>query len=643
MNIDNNDFAVKIPTDDGEIKSAEDRQHDYDPTEPFALVCILQCNEDASLTNEDVTNLRTIGALPNKYKEQCLFVTCNQSFSSEQLRVLSEMIALELNFELQLNGIFHRLFPYHSREIPIRLSLYLEKQLLKRLKNDQISIIHQLETVAENIFNARYLSRYEAELRDGPMESTTCYGIIETASISFHLEGDDFTRNKWTVDEVKKQIAGHICEELGKCLETTLVQKFRSDLNQMNLNFAPYILRTINVVDVKQTFYRFIVVQIFTYIWHGFIQMFSVVSTFVFGESLNSRSFRIKLAYNVHLQIMKHKSKILSDVAEQFKTVLQKHLIEIKNKTVEVALKLDELGAPNIRDCFYHELRAVAKRNPFIRAISYEQDEISIFITEQKYTEVQQFLSMYIKDAQRIKICEFKNYSIKNFENIMTSGDKVIRGEQNDRFGTVGILLKASQKFFGTTCEHVTRNLRPDQARILLHCGQLVSSEDIKIPSESLDFSVIQINQETLDVSLHGGIKNKNGDYYPGKLLERDTITLPPGKAVYKWGAASKLTTGRYIGTFEDTEMPYVLHKIENDDSSEQFAFPGDSGSLVCFTQENEVAAFMVMGEFQLKDSEEPSCILCIRVADGLYLTEKIIPNIKHCLSKPEIFSLRTE
>lgn len=237
-----------------------------------------------------------------------------------------------------------------------------------------------------------------------------------------------------------------------------------------------------------------------------------------------------------------------------------------------------------------------------------------------------------MKNASQVKICEFKEIQVEEYANLQ-SGDRIVRGPLNNKYGTLGFLLKDSQNnTYCATCRHVTLGCEANQLHVRLSDESIKNASSKFEPSENIDISFLKLDRLTGDIPSYTGVRNRNGLFVPGQVFMLDEFTLNPETQVFKWGSTSNLTTGLYKETFErlkDTEESYPWIIIKNE-AHGSFARKGDSGSLVCFTErDNEVAAFLFNGAYS-----DPDTFACCRIADGLALIQKQIPDINHLFRK---------
>lgn len=189
--------------------------------------------------------------------------------------------------------------------------------------------------------------------------------------------------------------------------------------------------------------------------------------------------------------------------------------------------------------------------------------------------------------------------------------------------------MRDEQDYYCATCRHVTAGSEAKKLHVKLVDESIVTVTDKYEPSLKLDFAVLKLDRTRLQV--YTGVRNKYGKFVPGQVFMPDEFTLNPETPVYKWGSTTTLTLGLYKETFEilehtDDSYPWII--IANDDytNNVSFAEGGDSGSLVCFTgQDSEVALCLVIGAYS-----DPGTFACCRIADGLSLIKKEIPDINH-------------
>ncbi|CAC5403563.1 unnamed protein product [Mytilus coruscus] len=122
--------------------------------------------------------------------------------------------------------------------------------------------------------------------------------------------------------------------------------------------------------------------------------------------------------------------------------------------------------------------------------------------------------------------------------------------------------------------------------------------------SEDVDFALLKLRNANLCCS--HGIRYGKNKFLPGELLENDMM-LNENDIVYKWGATTGRTSGKYHGVLctrkqENGNYDIETYIVEGLDGP--FSDEGDSGSLICIKPDsivytNHMAAFILIGELQ--------------------------------------------
>lgn len=310
--------------------------------------------------------LNGIRNLPNDILENTLFVIdrSGDSFTATSVYDVSEKITAEL--KLNTNDIYHRVFRISDSNIGIRASLYFEKQLLYRYRTIKSKLQHTVFCLSRFVIfqtKKELFDEYETFLHNRPFHYQNSWKFISDAALEYRWDGDPMTRNKWTVDKAKNDIAHYICDNFGNHIAEALIEKFESDLKAKDLGISNYLLANIDVSGIRQAFFTFIVFHLFEMIFEGIIAVLTVVRTFIFTENLNNRSFRYKIANNVYDQIMKKRESLISCIVKKF---WELHLHRInETRTALNSILIETASLPESRnemDCYYHELKMIASR-----------------------------------------------------------------------------------------------------------------------------------------------------------------------------------------------------------------------------------------------------------------------------------------
>lgn len=310
--------------------------------------------------------LNGLRELHDEYIENILFVIDQpiDSLTTTSFHNLSEEISAEL--KLESNDIYHRLLCRHTNDIGIRASLYLEKQMLNKYETSKLKLLQTLDGIKRvytDLTTKSNFDEYKRVLNEGPLEYYSSQYFIKHAARDYIWPGGSRTRNKWTVDKVKENVARHICERLGDKIAESLIDKFKSDVKSSDLYIAGYLFQHIDVSDIRQAVYEFAILHMIEMIWEGVKAVVTIVSTFLFAENLDSSSFRDKVADKVHEQIMHKKDEIILSTLDKFKMLQLPKLGAMMQSLNEILMAtLGRLESRNFKDCFYHELKVTSKR-----------------------------------------------------------------------------------------------------------------------------------------------------------------------------------------------------------------------------------------------------------------------------------------
>lgn len=310
--------------------------------------------------------LNGLRELQNEYIEHILFVIDQpeNSLTATTFRNLSEEITTEL--KQGSTDICHRLFCRHNSHFGIRASLYLEKQMLSNYETTKSKLKQTYEAITRlenNLLTNSYFDDYRGVLNDVPFHHRLSLVFMTAAAREYQWGGSSTTRNKWKVDEVRDNVTRHICERLGNQIAESLIEKFKSDVKSFDTEIADYLFRNIDVSNIRQAVYEYVILHIIEQIWEGVKAVVTVVSTFIFTEDLNSYSFRDKVAQTVHVQIMAKKTEMMRTILDKFKKLQLPKLQEmIKPLNEIVKATAVPLETRNAVDCFYHELKIISKR-----------------------------------------------------------------------------------------------------------------------------------------------------------------------------------------------------------------------------------------------------------------------------------------
>lgn len=283
-------------------------------------------------------------------------------------------------------------------------------------------------------------------------------------------------------------------------------------------------------------------------------------------------------------------------------------------------------------------------RNAMICKFGYEKVGLFVSIKEEFYNEanlkkaVREFLEKYMPNADKIDIKPLKNRVVKNLG--LKSGDSVNCEicPKNEHYGTVGLSLTDGNHNYCATCKHVftvclgqISTPTHDCSDFIVHTQEEnVKTDKIYTPSKDLDFSAIRLVEN--NVKICSGLINKEGNLVDGTLLSHDMRLVPYEQIFYKWGAKTGLTKGTFKGINEEENKSSVI-EIENICRKSNFAERGDSGSLICFSDNQfELAAFILTGCVE----DNPNVILGYRLSDALKSCKvhPFLKKVKTCLGR---------
>ena len=209
------------------------------------------------------------------------------------------------------------------------------------------------------------------------------------------------------------------------------------------------------------------------------------------------------------------------------------------------------------------------------------------------------------------------------------------RIECQQRKGTLaGFLEGNDQRLYGLTCAHVVKaeeecdvfiydgsNSRLEFAKCVPH--MIVSTGSATKPL--IDLAAVRVN-ESVENKCSKFLKNDDSMLNPG-VIAADTTEDLAGNYVYKHGATTQFTKGLVSSddySIISTEDEHYIFLIENydDDGEDIFAQPGDSGSMICTPDENEVyivkAVGVLNGRKVTPTGEDTQNFFSFRLIDGL-------------------------
>lgn len=209
---------------------------------------------------------------------------------------------------------------------------------------------------------------------------------------------------------------------------------------------------------------------------------------------------------------------------------------------------------------------------------------------------------------------------------MLKSGDRVINSLQ--QCSTVSFFLRDSEWFYFVTCKHIMESGSPCFIEYTNNSVTAHVPVFHQFNVANFDIAVFKITDRS--IVCMPGIRSEIGIH--SNFFSMDLMILPIGVQVYKWGAGSGLTHGRFMGASFQGSGKYVLVHIQND-SAIPFALPGDSGSLICFTTElsTVVAAFVLIGVATNYLHSDIPTYCCVRVRDVLSFIACHYPGHQPC------------
>lgn len=211
---------------------------------------------------------------------------------------------------------------------------------------------------------------------------------------------------------------------------------------------------------------------------------------------------------------------------------------------------------------------------------------------------------------------------------MLKSGDRVINGL--NECSTVSFFLCDSEWDYFVTCKHILS--QGSKCFIDYINDSMTKRVNVLHQFDVADFDIAVFIIPDRSVVCMPGIRSEfNLELsFNSHAFSTDLMLLPSGVEVYKWGAGSGLTQGRFMGASFDSPGRHVLVHIQSD-SANKFAIPGDSGSLICFNTDLSTvyAAFVLIGYVQDYLQTDISTYVCYRVQDVLSFIACKSPELK--------------
>lgn len=213
---------------------------------------------------------------------------------------------------------------------------------------------------------------------------------------------------------------------------------------------------------------------------------------------------------------------------------------------------------------------------------------------------IRRYLRQYISNISDVKICDYQEIAIN--EHSFKSGSKLkLEPNLQGRYGTVSFPLNdANNRYYCATCKHVTLQ-STNTLYIQTNSGKELPAT-VFYNSDDCDFSLVKLKNQGIFCS--HGIRTDNNEFRSGEILHNDMTPLDDS-IVYKWGATTGITLGKYKGLLcsrKGKTGSYDIGTFIIDGQSEPFSREGDSGSLVCIKPDSVIytkhmASFILIGE----------------------------------------------
>jgi hypothetical protein len=236
-----------------------------------------------------------------------------------------------------------------------------------------------------------------------------------------------------------------------------------------------------------------------------------------------------------------------------------------------------------------------------------------------------------------VRVIEFKLERLAD-HSFHEHGERI---ECETRTGTLaGFVEGSDQRLYGLTCAHVVKaeadcdvfiydgsDSRREFAKCVPH--MIVSPGSSTKPL--IDFAAVRVI-DSVQSRCSIFLKNDDSMSNPG-IIGADRPGDFAGSYVYKHGAATQFTKGIVSSdnySLESTDENHYIFLIEHNDYDEEnvFAEPGDSGSMICAPDENEVYVVKAIGVLNGRtiapNDDDTQKYVSFRLVDGLQkLTER--------------------
>ncbi|CAC5403559.1 unnamed protein product [Mytilus coruscus] len=515
---------------------------------PIVTVFIVQADEIGQLTKKDTQLLRMLRSSVTEDQLQTVIFVLNTMQPDSQLKKCSEELSKALHISESKNTIFNRLFAIKSTDIAIRISLLFEKKALKMIPSKTDGNYELLEsTLTSDNYNQTCLSI----LTNGLLKikkDNKCLSFLQRAVMKYESQGESTYRLPWTIRNVKKKVNDFLCESLSKEITLILAEKIDTPCvtpaNLTIIDFSPewIIFKSIEMLIVLEV--RKVPVR------------FGIGYGLLHPVEINDLRFRYAIAETMFARIAERQDIIIQAAIRTFRDVYLEY--------IKMHGMINVFAKRNRIDISFHEYKIVAERNSQIKACGLFGNTIHIYILMDVGNDepIRRYLGKYNFNISDVNICDYQEIAINKHS--FKSGSKLkLEPNLQTRYGTVSFPLKdANNRYYCATCKH------------------------------------------SQGISCSHGIRTDDDEFSSGEILHND-MTPMDDSIVYKWGATTGLTLGKYKGllcTRKGKTGSYDISTFIIDGQSEPFSREGDSGSLVCIKPDSVIytrhmASFILIGE----------------------------------------------
>ncbi|XP_052071234.1 uncharacterized protein LOC127709660 [Mytilus californianus] len=584
----------------------------------IVTLCILKPDKCGKLTSKDMELLKLIkDIVPDIDIKTVVFAVDTTECTFQMLEKCSKKVSEYFDHFSSINTIFNRLFPIKSTEIAVRISLFLERSLLRELP------VKLIKTEGlEQLTSPGYYQVFGNILKNGPLKEDKCQDILRRNAFEWKLDCNVTHTLSWKKVKVTS-FQNYLCESISNEIALVLQEKLNEKLRVDNMNLADEfgtqpVLTDSMVLFVSKVINSKIVAKLGSY------------PDLLCSVDVMDARFRQMIADEIHKNIMERRDELVQAVLSKFGDVYLEYM-----KMSDI---INVFAERNKFDICFHEYKTITERNLLVKACGLFGKIIKIYIQKEVHDEasIRSYLLQYNEDISIVNICEYQEMTTK--KHTLMSGIKVTQSESFPaRYGTVSFALQDEKgQYYCATCKHVIEgssslNIETDDG--YLFCTKLFYC------SEDVDFALLKL-QNTNVCGSHG-IRHGKNEFIPGELLENDMMPNE-NDTVYKWGATTGRTNGKYIGVLCTRKLENGNFDIETfiiEGLDEHFSKEGDSGSLVCIKPDSVVytshmAAFILIGELEQYDGNVyVNTHVCYRVSIPLMEMKKhkACSNIKPC------------